>query len=127
MSNETSRRSILKGAALAGLASLTNGVTGSAAAQSIDNKQKETTWQTPAKQTGNNLNLIVLVSDTFRADNLNAYGSQFVQVPYLNAFAKEAVLFEDAYPRACRRFLYVVNSTPAAASSRPTFTFSRTT
>ena len=111
MSNETTRRSVLKGAALAGLAGLTKGVTGSAAAQSEQSNPKATTWQAPGKQSGNNLNLIVLVSDTFRADNLDAYGSQFVQSPNLNAFASEAVLFEDVYPEGLptipiRRQLY---------------------
>ena len=42
--------------------------------------------------------MIVLVSDTFRADNLEAYGSQWVETPYLNQFAKEAAIFESFYP-----------------------------
>ena len=53
----------------------------------------------------------MLVSDTFRADNLEAYGSQWVQTPYLNQFAKESILFEDFYPEGLptiplRRQLY---------------------
>ena len=55
-------------------------------------------WERPAKQQGNNLNVILLVSDTFRADNLAAYGSQWVECPNLNRFAEQAIVFEDAYP-----------------------------
>jgi arylsulfatase A-like enzyme len=57
------------------------------------------------------LNVILLVSDTFRADNLAAYGSQWVDCPNLNRFAEQAVVFEDAYPEGMptvpiRRTLY---------------------
>ncbi len=69
------------------------------------------TWERPPKQRGNNLNLIVLVSDTFRRDNLACYGSRWVECPHLNQFAKEAVIFEDFYPEGMptiviRRTLY---------------------
>lgn len=108
MNNKPSRRSILKGAALAGIAGLTG--SGSAEAQAARAKPR-TIWQPPAKQTGNNLNLIVLVSDTFRADNLETYDSNWVETPYLNAFAKESVVFEHFYPEGLptipiRRQLY---------------------
>ena len=68
-------------------------------------------WERPPRQTGNNLNVIVLISDTFRADNLAAYGSQWVDCPNLNRFAERAVIFEDAYPEGMptipiRRQLY---------------------
>jgi Sulfatase len=55
-------------------------------------------WEQPPAQKGNNLNVIVLVSDTFRADNLEVYGSQWVEAPYLNQFAKDATVFETFYP-----------------------------
>ena len=38
-------------------------------------------WQKPPKQTGNGLNLIVIVADTFRADNLACYGPQMAGAP----------------------------------------------
>jgi arylsulfatase A-like enzyme len=68
-------------------------------------------WEAPPKQQGNNLNLIVIVSDTFRADNLKCYGSQWIDCPNLNRFAEESIIFEDAYseglPTVCvRRTLY---------------------
>ena len=56
------------------------------------------TWEQPPHQQGNNLNLILLVNDTFRRDNLECYGSQWVECPNLNRFAQEAIIFEDAYP-----------------------------
>ncbi len=53
----------------------------------------------------------MLVSDTFRADNLAVYGSQWVDCPNLNRFAEQAVVFEEAYPEGMptipiRRQLY---------------------
>lgn len=55
-------------------------------------------WEPPPKQQGNNLNLIVIVCDTFRADNLECYGSKWIECPNLNQFAKDSVVFEDCYP-----------------------------
>ncbi len=68
-------------------------------------------WEMPPKQEGNNLNLIVIVADTFRADNLACYRSQWIECPNLNQFAKESVIFTDCYPEGLptipvRRVLY---------------------
>ncbi len=59
-------------------------------------------WERPPDQRdrGNRLNLILLNVDTFRADNLECYGSRFVECPHLNRFAGDCVIFEDAYPEA---------------------------
>ncbi len=57
-------------------------------------------WIRPPKQTGNGLNLIVIVSDTFRADNLAAYGPKWLEsleTPNLDRFARRAVVFADVY------------------------------
>lgn len=113
MSRKT-RREVLKGGALAGLAGILGGAAASPASANAGADLKppaEGHWEVPAAQTGNNLNLIVLVSDTFRADNLEAYGSQWVETPYLNQFAKEAIIFESFYPEGMptvpiRRQLY---------------------
>jgi arylsulfatase A-like enzyme len=116
--SDTSRRDVLKVAAMAAAASLagckdtakpaTSSPSSPPGAQASVPGQG---WEAPPKQSGNQLNLIVLVSDTFRADNLEAYGSQWVQTPYLNQFAKESILFEDFYPEGLptiplRRQLY---------------------
>ena len=45
-------------------------------------------------------NLVVIGLDTFRADHLGCYGSRQVQTPELDAFAREAVLFENCYANA---------------------------
>jgi len=37
------------------------------------------------------------VADTFRADNLAVYGSEFVDAPNLNRFADQSVVFQDAF------------------------------
>jgi arylsulfatase A-like enzyme len=96
------RRDLFKGGIAAGLSGLVADAQPGPAA---------TSWQPPPKQSGNNLNLVVLVSDTFRADNLEVYGSQFVETPALNRFAKEAVVFEQFHPEGMptvpiRRQLY---------------------
>ena len=57
-------------------------------------------WERPPKQQGNNLNLILLMCDTFRADNLGCYGSEWIECPNLNKFAKDSIIFEDCYPEA---------------------------
>src|SRR5258708_986636 len=99
--SKTTRRDVLKGAAVAGLAGMggchpqPQQPAAPAASSSTGGKLR---WEKPSAQKGNDLNVIVLVSDTFRADNLEAYGSQWVETPYLNQFAKEAAIFESFYP-----------------------------
>jgi arylsulfatase A-like enzyme len=44
-----------------------------------------------------NINLIFIVVDTFRADNLSCYGSREVKTPNLDRFAQESVVFENCY------------------------------
>jgi arylsulfatase A-like enzyme len=71
-------------------------------------------WERPPKQEGNNLNLIVIVSDTFRRDNLACYGTKWrhdLATPNLDRFAQNAVVFQDAYAEGMptlviRRALY---------------------
>ena len=43
------------------------------------------------------MNVILIVSDTFRWDNLGCYGKSWVQTPNLDAFAEEAVVFGHTY------------------------------
>lgn len=60
-------------------------------------------WERPPNQRdkGNRRNLIYLSADTFRADNLACYGGNgLVRCPRLDAFAEDAVVFEDCYPEA---------------------------
>jgi arylsulfatase A-like enzyme len=105
----TSRRDLLKGAAAAGL--VTSNVRAATPDRSAQEGAGGSHWERPPKQTGNGLNLIVLVADTFRADNLKAYGSEWVDTPNLNRFAEQSIIFEDAYPEGMptipiRRTLY---------------------
>jgi arylsulfatase A-like enzyme len=108
MSKKTTRRDLFKNTA----ALTTAGITASAVPASGAQPSSEGShWERPPKQRGNNLNVILLVSDTFRADNLAAYGSQWVETPNLNRLAEESVIFEDAYPEGMptipiRRTLY---------------------
>lgn len=41
-------------------------------------------------------NIVILAIDTLRADHLGAYGNPGIRTPHLDAFAAEAVVFEDA-------------------------------
>ena len=71
-------------------------------------------YQGPPPQQGNNLNLILIVSDTFRYDNLACYGPKWLEsleTPNLDKFAEQAVAFQDAYAEVLptiplRRTLY---------------------
>ena len=90
------RRNLLKtGAAFGGAANLSIPATSATAAGSASCGSH---WERPPKQQGNNLNLILIVADTFRADNLAAYGSQWVETPHLNRLAEESIVFEDLHP-----------------------------
>jgi len=109
MDKKTSRRNLLKSAAIVGGA-----VAGGSSAMSAPApvpSEIGAHWQRPPKQQGNNLSVIILVSDTFRADNLAAYGSEWVETPNLNKFAQQSILFAHAYPEGMptiptRRTLY---------------------
>src|SRR5262245_66540568 len=94
--SELSRRNFLKQASLA---TAGVGVSSSAfAGKTSDKAGGGSVWQEPPKQEGSNLNLILLVSDTFRRDNLECYGSHWIECPNLNQFARDSIVFEDAYP-----------------------------
>ena len=43
------------------------------------------------------MNIVLIMSDTFRHDNLSCYGSTRVKTPRLDEFAKESCVFENAY------------------------------
>src|SRR5579875_701718 len=106
-----SRRSFLK-AATAGAAAGGSGIP--AAAQESEPSLCGSVWERPPKQQGNNLNLIVIVSDTFRHDNLACYGPKWLdqlETPHLDRFASESVILKDVYPEGMptiviRRALY---------------------
>ena len=110
----SSRRNFLKATAMAAAAGF-GGHTAEASAQpAVAPHGCGSIWERPPKQHGNNLNLIVIVSDTFRHDNLACYGDKWLEnleTPNLDRFSKECVVFEDAYPEGMptiviRRTLY---------------------
>jgi len=43
------------------------------------------------------MNVILIMSDTFRRDHLGCYGNEWIHTPNLDAFAKKAVVFNRAY------------------------------
>ena len=43
------------------------------------------------------MNLVIIVSDTFRWDYLGSYGNDWIETPNLDALAAESALFLDAY------------------------------
>lgn len=40
------------------------------------------------------MNVVLIVSDTFRRDHLGAYGNEWIHTPHLDRFANEAVVFD---------------------------------
>jgi arylsulfatase A-like enzyme len=46
------------------------------------------------------MNVFWIVLDSLRRDHVGAYGSEVCQTPHLDAFAEEAILFDNAYPEA---------------------------
>ncbi len=43
------------------------------------------------------MNFILIVSDTFRRDHAGCYGNRWISTPHLDAFARSAQVFENAY------------------------------
>jgi len=43
------------------------------------------------------MNIILIVSDTFRRDHLGCYGNRWISTPNLDKFAKESIIFDQAY------------------------------
>ncbi len=43
------------------------------------------------------MNIVVIVSDTFRGDNLSCYSDRKVYTPHLDRFAEKCVIFDQAY------------------------------
>ncbi len=42
-------------------------------------------------------NVIMVISDTLRRDHLGVYGNDWISTPYIDRFAKNALVFENAY------------------------------
>jgi len=110
---EFSRRSLLKGA-VAGAAASAAGIPVAAEERDPEDPACGSKWERPPQQSGNGLNLIVIVVDTFRYDNLACYGAKWLEqleTPNLDRFARNSTLFADAYPEVMptipiRRTLY---------------------
>ena len=100
MSNaEFSRRGFLK-SAVAGATAGAAGLPGATESHAAQEPTGGADWHRPPKQTGNDLNLIMIAVDTFRADNLECYGPKWLEhleTPNLDRFAQRASVFSDAY------------------------------
>jgi len=46
------------------------------------------------------MNLVIIVSDTFRWDYLGCYGNDWIETPNLDKLASESAIFMDAYAEA---------------------------
>lgn len=64
-------------------------------------------------------NVILIVSDTFRRDNLGCYGGSLARTPNLDEFARRSIVFESAY---CASFPTVPNRNDIL-TGRVTFTY----
>ncbi len=98
--NGVSRRSFIASTSVgAGAVGATAGISGCVAPAGPS--ESGGLWERPPDQRGkgNRQNLIFLNTDTFRADNLQAYGGNgLVRCPRLDRFAEDCVVFEDCYP-----------------------------
>jgi len=65
------------------------------------------------------MNVILIISDTFRRDNLTCYGGERVHTPNLDRFAETAFIFDRAY---CMSFPTVPNRNDVL-TGRYTFTY----
>jgi arylsulfatase A-like enzyme len=52
------------------------------------------------------MNFILIISDTFRRDHAGCYGNRWISTPHLDAFARSAQVYENAY---CASFPTVPN------------------
>ena len=43
------------------------------------------------------MNLIVICTDSFRADYMGCYGNDWIETPYLDRFAAQSIVFESAW------------------------------
>ena len=43
------------------------------------------------------MNIVLIMSDTFRADYLGCYGNKWVKTPYLDTLARKSAIFDRAY------------------------------
>ncbi|MBN1675767.1 MAG: sulfatase [Kiritimatiellae bacterium] len=43
------------------------------------------------------MNVVLIISDTFRRDHLGCYGNEAIHTPHLDRFAKRSVVFDNAY------------------------------
>jgi len=103
------------------------GLIRAAAKSSQQEKQKMPIWTGDLKSTtkqisptcktskSNGLNMIVVITDTWRADHLGCYGSTHIKTPYLDEFAKDSVVFTNAHAEGlptipCRRVYHTGRS-----------------
>ena len=43
------------------------------------------------------MNVILIVSDTFRRDHLGCYGNPWIHTPHLNRLAERSIVFDQCY------------------------------
>ncbi|MFQ6096413.1 MAG: sulfatase [Armatimonadota bacterium] len=70
------------------------------------------------------MNLILIISDTFRADHLGCYGNEWIKTPNLDRLAAEGVVFTNAYADGLptipmRRVFFTGNSILPEGEWRP--------
>jgi len=65
------------------------------------------------------MNLLIIVSDTFRWDYIGAYGNNWIETPNLDKLARESALFTDAYAEG----LPTLPARRTLLTGRPVFPF----
>ena len=49
---------------------------------------------------GSRMNVIMVILDSLRKDHIGAYGNSNIKTPNMDAFARESLRFERAYPES---------------------------
>lgn len=65
------------------------------------------------------MNLIVILPDSLRADDVGCYGNQWINTPNIDKLARESILFEQVYPEG----LPTIPLRTALFTGRYTFSF----
>jgi len=98
------------------------GLTSAHAANTKKSAQVKT--KTPKTKKSNSLNIIVIISDTWRTDHLGCYGPNRVKTPHLDQFAKQSTVFTNVHAEGlptipARRVYHTGKSVLPKAQWRP--------
>ena len=93
-------RVVYRGIAIGGVVAVFAVVLGGSVGLAVATARQDPNDVVAAHATASGPNVIMIVTDTLRADALGVYGGRTEQSPAIDAFARDAVLFEHAYAQS---------------------------